>query len=213
VAQRPDSVSPPHRAWGAALDWIEAHDLPLTLGGIALIVSAAILVVATFESPEPNTTVSNPPSIGEEFVRGPVEYENRVQGFGFTYPRTWDLREGARFTRIQSPNGHIVASYRLWESGDLDVASSRLLDSIADAHPRLELIGMTRERIAGSRSIIVSGTATNEAGRPVRFLAITIRGEPLNYAISIFVPRRSDPARVLPRIESIVSSFELLQDV
>jgi hypothetical protein len=191
---------------------MEAHDLPLTLGGIALIVSAAILVVATFENPEPNTTNSNPPSIGEEFVRGPIDYENRVQGYGFTYPRTWDLREDIRFTRLQSPNGRIVASFRLWEPGDLDVASSRLLDSLADDLGDLELIGMTRERIGGSRSIIVSGTTTNEAGRPVRFLAITIRGEPLNYAISIFVPRGSDPTRVLPRLESIVSSFELLQD-
>lgn len=211
MEQRPDSFSP-NRAWGAVLDWIERHDLPLTLGGIALIVSAAILVVATFEGPEPTTTESNPPSIGPELVQGPVEYVNRVQGYGFTYPGTWDLREGARFTRIQSPNGRIVVSYRLWASGDLDVASSRLLDSLANAHTELELIGMTRERIGGSPSLIVSGTATNEAGRPVRFLAITIRGEPLNYAISIFVPRRSDPARVLPVIESIVSSFEFLQD-
>jgi hypothetical protein len=211
VEQRPDSFSP-NRAWGAVLDWIERHDLPLTLGGIALIVSAAILVVATFESPQPTIAESNPPSIGPELVQGPVEYENRVQGYGFTYPGTWDLREAARFTRLQSPDGRIVASFRLWASGDLDVASSRLLDSLADAHRDLDLIGMTRERIDGSRSIIVSGTATNEAGRPVRFLAITIRGEPLNYAISIFVPRRSDPARVLPRLESIVSSFELLQD-
>jgi hypothetical protein len=199
------------------LDWIERHDMPLTLGGIALILSAAILVVATYEEPETNTTVAdttvtNPPSTEEELVRGLVVYENRVQGYGFSYPGTWDLREAARFTRVQSPSGRIVISSRLWVSGDLDVASNRLLDSLADAHPDLELIGKTRERIDGSRSIIVSGTATDEAGRPVRFLAITVRAEPLNYAISIFVPRQSDPDRVLPRIESIVSSFDFRLD-
>jgi hypothetical protein len=198
------------------LDWIERHDMPLTLGGIALILSAAILVVATYEEPETNTTVANttvtnPPSTEEELVRGLVVYENRVQGYGFSYPGTWDLREAARFTRVQSPSGRIVISSRLWVSGDLDVASNRLLDSLADTHPDLELIGKTRERIDGSRSIIVSGTATDE-GRPVRFLAITIRAEPLNYAISIFVPRQSDPDRVLPRIESIVSSFDFRLD-
>jgi hypothetical protein len=73
----------------------------------------------------------------------------------------------------------------------------------------VELIGLRRELIDSSRSLMVSATATDDAGRSVRILAIAIRGEPRNYAISILVPRHSDPARVLPLIEEIVSSFEL----
>lgn len=193
------------------LDWIERHDLALTLGSIVFLVAfaAAVLVTATWEGPEPTTTDSNPPSVRQETVPGSVEYVNRTMGFAFTYPGTWDLREAERFTRIQNPSGRIVVSYRLGASRDLDVESRRLLESLADAHPDLELIDTRRERIDGSPSLIVSGTATGEAGQPVRFLAITIRGEPRNYTISIFVPRHSDPARVLPRIEEIVSSFEL----
>jgi hypothetical protein len=69
---------------------------------------------------------------------------------------------------------------------------------------------MRRERIGGSRSLLVSGIATDESDRSVRFLAISIQGEPRSYAISIVVPRASDPASVLPRLEEIVSSFEIL---
>ena len=45
----------------------------------------------------------------------------------------------------------------------------------------------------------------------MRFLAITVQGVPRNYSISVLVPARSDPARVLPTIEAIVSSFQILE--
>jgi hypothetical protein len=209
MAQSPDSLSR-HKAWDTVLDWIDRHDLALTVGSIAFVVlsATAVFVTATLGGREPDATDSNLSLVEQEAVQGPVEYVNRAQGYGFIYPGTWDIQEAERFTRIQSPDG-IVVSYRLGAAGDLDVGSSRLLESLADAHPDLELIGTRRERIDGARSLLVSGTATDEAGRSVRFLAITIRAEPRNYAISIFVPGQSDPARVLPRIEEIVSSFEL----
>ena len=69
---------------------------------------------------------------------------------------------------------------------------------------------MTRDNSDGTRSLLVRGTAIDDADRRVRFLAITVRGDSKNYAISILVPRRSDPVTVLPQIEDIVSSFDVL---
>jgi hypothetical protein len=45
----------------------------------------------------------------------------------------------------------------------------------------------------------------------VRFLAITVPWRSGNFAISIRVPATSDPALVLPRLEEIVTSFEILE--
>jgi hypothetical protein len=210
MAESPDSV-PPRKTWDPVLDWLESHDLALTLGSIVLLIvsAGAILVSATLDGGEPDGTGSQPPLDRPEAVQGPAEYVNVGQGFGFTYPDAWEIQEGERFTRIQNPSGRIVVSYRLGGSGDLEAESSRLLASLATAHPDLELIGKRRELIDGLRSLLVSGTATDEVGRSVRLLAITIKAEPRNYAISIVVPLDSDPARVLPRIEEIVSSFEL----
>ena len=72
------------------------------------------------------------------------------------------------------------------------------------------LTGSTWEHIDGSRSFIVSGMTEDPTGRPMRFLAITVRAVPRNYAISVLVPAGSDPTRVLPTVEAIVSSFEVL---
>lgn len=210
MAEPPDS-GPPRKTWDPALDWLESHDLALTLGSIVLLVvsAGAIFVSATLDRGEPSGTGSQRPLVQPEAVQGPIEYVNVGEGYGFTYPGAWEIRVGERFTRIQNQSGRIVVSSRLGGSGDLEAESSRLLASLATAHPDLELIGKRRELINGSRSLLVSGTATDEAGRSVRLLAITIKAQPRNYAISIFVPSHSDPARVLPLIEEIVSSFEL----
>ena len=210
VMPEPPDSGPPRKTWDPVLDWLESHDLALTLGSIVLLVvsAGAILLSATLDR-GPDNTESQPLPDRPESVQGPIEYVNVGQGFGFTSPDAWEIREGERLTRIQNPSGRIVVSYRLGGSGDLEAESSRLLASLATAHPDLELIGKRRELIDGLRSLLVSGTATDGAGRSVRLLAITIQAEPRNYAISIVVPGHSDPARVLPRIEEIVSSFEL----
>jgi hypothetical protein len=86
--------------------------------------------------------------------------------------------------------------------------SSILDEEGNDPSSNQRLIGTTWERIAGSRSLIVSGMTTDATGRSMRFLAITVRGVPRSYSISVL--GRSDPTRILSTIEEIVSSFEIL---
>ena len=183
----------------------------------------AVTVVPRGDSPiTPAPIPSNPPRIGEipqpiqEPVDDPVAHVNSVGDYRFIYPAAWVVVEDGSLTRVGSPTGDIVMSFRIGAQGDIATASDRLLSSILDAEgndPRSDqgLIGTTWERIDGSRSLIVSGTTTDAIGRSMRFLAITVQGVPRNYSISVLVPARSDPARVLPTIEAIVSSFQILE--
>jgi len=202
----------------STLDWLETYALALTLAGIVLVTVAAVAVLVADTAGEsarptlgPAGSVEPPPTLPDESsVSGVTEYVNTSQGYSFAYPPTWTIREEEGLTRLESPNGRIRVLFRTGVSGDLEIASGRLFDSLADITSNEQLIGVTREQIDGARSLLVSGTATDAEGEPVRFLAITIRGEPQNYGISIFVPRGSDPVRVLPRIEEIVASFDVL---
>jgi hypothetical protein len=58
----------------------------------------------------------------------------------------------------------------------------------------------------------VSGTADDPLGRSIRFLVIAIPGEQPTHAISIVVPAHSAPSRMLPRLERIVASFDILDN-
>jgi len=56
--------------------------------------------------------------------------------------------------------------------------------------------------------VLIGGSAVNDEGTSLRFLAITLRVDDENYAIAVFVSDASDPVRVLPAVEEIVASFE-----
>ncbi len=75
---------------------------------------------------------------------------------------------------------------------------------------RARLIGSRWELIGGSLSLLVGGTTTDESGRRVRFLQISVGAEPQDYSITIVVPFKSDPEEVLPLVEEIVSSFDTI---
>jgi hypothetical protein len=206
--------------WNAAVDWIEDRGLGRPLGNaVFAVVSAAVIAAVVIFAMDSGTTRSNAPTAEgarrqieeDEDEQGSIKYLNHTQGFGFTYPEPWNLYESATLTRISNPRGRIEITFGLGATGQLAAGSSRLLDSMTDGLSDRQLIGMKRERIDGAPSLLVSGTGTDAAGRLMRFLAISIRGVPRNYAISIVVPGRSDPSRTLPLLAEIVSSFKILE--
>jgi hypothetical protein len=67
------------------------------------------------------------------------------------------------------------------------------------------------QQVAGHRSFLVSGVADDQ-GRSIRFLVIATPGERSTHTISIMVPAQSAPSRMLPRLERIVASFDILGD-
>jgi hypothetical protein len=204
------------------------HPAPAFLVALgALLVPATLAVLATslidgskhsgpIEASPPGTAPTAPTERPiEEPERGTVAHVNSAGDYAFAYPSAWQIEEAEAVTRLESPNGDIVLSFEPGASGDIATASGRLVSSIlgvdgSDPLAGQALTGSAWERIDGSRSFIVSGVTEDPTGRSMRFLAITVRAVPRTYAISGLVPAGSDPTRVLPTIEEIVSSFEVL---
>jgi hypothetical protein len=196
----------------------------LAFGALLIPAALALVVVTTVvdrtEPPVPDGAVGTGPDgiprPTEEPVAGPVAHVNSVGDYAFSYPRTWAADEAGGVTRVENPRGDIVVSFGPGAPGDIAAASGRLVSSIlgiggGDLGASEALTGSSWDRIDGARSFIVSGVTEDPAGRSMRFLAITVRAAPRNFAISVLVPAASDPTRVLPRIEAIVSSFEILE--
>jgi hypothetical protein len=149
--------------------------------------------------------------------RGPLVHTNLVGGYAFTYPRTWTVEEKGAETELASPNGETVLSFGSGETLQVGDGGSehpgvqellRSLGSIVDP----SALGTAWQQVAGHRSFLVSGTADDPLGRSIRLLVIAIPGEQPTHAISIVVPAHSSPGRMLPRLERIVASFDILDD-
>lgn len=140
-------------------------------------------------------------------VQGMETHVNVDGGYGFRHPSGWEVTDDGTVSKLQSPVSDVVVSFGLMPRGNLGEASSRLVTSLQDAQRNTHIIGQQTDLIGGTPSVLVSGLGTNGSGLRVRFLAITVRGDPTNYAIAVFVPADSDASQLLPPIQRIVSSF------
>ena len=149
--------------------------------------------------------------------RRPLVHTNLLGGYAFTYPRTWTVEEEGAETELASPDGETVLSFGSGETlqvgdgggehpGDQDLLRS--LGSIVEP----SVLDTAWQQVAGHRSFLVSGRADDPLGASIRFLVIAIPGEQPTHAISIVVPAHSAPSRMLPRLERIVASFDILDD-
>ena len=197
----------------------QAYALALIMVGIVLVTVATVGILienTARQDARESARMLGPPAgatpdrSGSRSDLGVAEYVNGTYDYGFEYPASWTVQENAQITSLENPNGRIRVRFGISRSGDLETTAARSIHSLSDVTSDRDVIGMTREKIDGSNSLLVSGTAIDDGGRRVRFLSITVRGQSKNYAISILVPRRSDPVTVLPQIEEIVSSFDVL---
>jgi len=149
--------------------------------------------------------------------RGPLVHTNLLGGYTFTYPRTWTVEEEGAETELASPDSETVVSFGSGETlqvgggGGEHPADQDLLRSLGSI-VQPSVLGTAWQQVDGRRSFLVSGTADDPVGRSIRFLVIAIPGERPTHAISIVVPAQSSPSQMLPRLERIVASFDILDD-
>lgn len=187
------------------------HD-PRQRDALIVVVSAGVAVivsVALFAPPrrsQPPASRSAPSSTGQ----GPQSsrHTNEVGGYSFLRPAGWEVSERGTISELTGPDRDVIVSFGLGPDGSLQGASAAFTASIEEAYDEVEPEGPRREDFAGRPAVVVGGSAVNDAGVAVRFLAITISLERRNYAISVFVADTSDPVQVLPAVEDIVASFE-----
>ena len=149
--------------------------------------------------------------------QGPMIHANLLGGYSFAYPRTWTVAEAGAQTELASPDGETLVSFsssetRLIGDGGGELSRGQALLRSLGSIVEPSVLGTAWQEIAGDRSFLVSGTADDPVGRSIRFLVIGIPGERPTHAISIVVPADSDPSRMLPRVERIVASFDILDD-
>ena len=202
------------RTWNAALDWIDDHDLTSALSSLAFLfvcggIFLLIVIVAGGDAP-PRVAPAPPRPAPEAPEPDGGTHVNAAGGYAIMVPASWERHDTGARTRIEHPGGRVSITFGPGPPGDAELASARLVDAFLAGDTRSELVGRGWERIDDVRSLMVSGRMVGEDGRAVRFVAITIPARDGNYAITITVPAGSDPARLLPRLEEIVSSFRIL---
>ncbi len=135
---------------------------------------------------------------------------SRRGGFSIAAPAEMTVQKKGRTVRLTAEDRALVVTIGPGEPGKLPRANRRLLADLAAKYRGFERLASERLEVGGRPALSASGTLTNRAGVPIRFVAVTVRARPGNYAIVAFAARDADPAAVLPRVNAVADGFEML---
>jgi hypothetical protein len=95
-------------------------------------------------------------------------------------------------------------------TGSLPVAGTLFFQQVAGNYKNVELIPPEAKDIGSRHALVYGGVGDNAQKTRIRFLAITIEGNPDNYSIAVFTAAGSDPKVVLPPVNRVVETFRAL---
>lgn len=97
------------------------------------------------------------------------------------------------------------------ERGTLAVSSKAFMREMKLAFKDIRVVRTEKKKIDGLRAKVTYGRAENAQKVKISFVNVVIKAEPRNYAINAFTAADSDPLFVVPRVNTIIDSFEVIQ--
>jgi hypothetical protein len=94
-------------------------------------------------------------------------------------------------------------------AGPLRRAARDFARSLRDGYRRVRVLGHQPQRVDGRPALATYGHAVNARGSRIRFVTVTVRARPRDFAITAFTGYGSDPTRVLPKVDAIASTFHV----
>jgi hypothetical protein len=97
------------------------------------------------------------------------------------------------------------------ESGKISVSSKAFMQGMKESYTKVKVTRTENSILDGRKANATYGTARNAKKVQVRFVNIVIKSSPRNYAITAFTAGNSDPLFVLPRVNAIAKTFEVIE--
>lgn len=133
-------------------------------------------------------------------------YVNPQGGYAFRVPEGWGVRVAASTTEVSSPTGSVTISIQIAPEGDIEATPRAFVAALSAGWTDTTPEKPRTRTVGGLPASSVGGTAVDQTGAHIRFLAIVVDSGARIHAISVSVPAR-DTETFLPAIEEILSSF------
>jgi hypothetical protein len=177
---------------------MRSRPIPSLIGIVALLLAVTFGVISWVISGSANHTAN-----GQEVVNNPGRYR-------FEVPDGWSTTQQGRTPTVTSPDQATVITLGVGRTGSLPVAGTLFFQQVAGNYKNVELIPPEAKDIGSRHALVYGGVGDNAQKTRIRFLAITIEGNPDNYSIAVFTAAGSDPKVVLPPVNRVVETFRAL---
>lgn len=97
------------------------------------------------------------------------------------------------------------------ESGPISVSRRAFMRGMKATYTKVKVTRTEDQVLDGHKARATYGTARNDKKVEFRFVNIVVKSRPRNYAINAFTVGDSDPLFVLPRVNAIANTFEVIE--
>ena len=97
------------------------------------------------------------------------------------------------------------------ESGPISVSSKAFMRGMKESYKKVKVTRTENQMLDGHEAKATYGEAQNNKKQTIRFVNIVVKSKPRNFAINAFTAGGSDPLFVLPRVNAIANSFEVIE--
>jgi hypothetical protein len=97
------------------------------------------------------------------------------------------------------------------ESGTISKSSTKFLRGMRKAYTKVRVVRSEENIIDGHQALATYGRGRNANKVKISFVNVVVKAEPRNYAINVFTAANSDPRFVVPRVNAIIHSFEVIE--
>jgi hypothetical protein len=168
------------------------------IGVVALLLAVVFAVIAWVSSGSGSGAVDT------------REVSNSAGQYRFEAPVGWSSTQEGRTTTLVSPDQKTVITLGVGRPGSLPVAGALFFQQVASNYHNVAVIPPEAKQVDTRSALVYGGVGTNGQNTRIRFLAITVKNNPANYAIAVFTDAASDPKVVLPPVNRVVASFRAL---
>lgn len=155
-------------------------------------------------SPQEPTSKPTPPKVASK----PFTY--RKGGYRLDAPTNLVAKSKGTTTRFTSKDKSLVITVGQSGPGRLAPAQKRFLATLSKSYKKVTVLRTEDQKVDGRPARATYGSATNSKGVNIRFVTFMVRNKPRNFALTAYTASGSDPATVLPRVNRVVNSFEVL---
>jgi hypothetical protein len=216
TARRTGEAARRHARWFSAA----ATVLATALVAAALVAAVIATVGGTTERaapsqatvpsavPSPGFNAAPSPSVPDDRLPGVHVHVNDQAGYLFSYPNGWKLTRSGTSTTLADPDGNVTMAFATAPAAPLGETTERVLTGFTSPYRDVKVVRKTSPLTEqGQRSLVVAGTAVDEAGSTIPFLVVTIDGRTRNWTITVRYEPHADVNDSITAIEEIVGSF------
>jgi hypothetical protein len=188
--------------------------LPIEIAVICL-VGAIYYGYHAFQGPEPKTTPDTSRTASATPTAAPTvsttRLVNKKARFAIGVPDKVIAKKVGFTVQMMTADKTMSVLAGPAEIGTISKSSKSFIAAMKQSYKHVRVVRSEARKVGGHKGKLTYGRAQNAKKVEISFVNVVVKAKPRNYAINAFTAADSDPLFVVPRVNAIIDSFEVIK--